>query len=27
VKDQEGKQRNLVVMIKNLVIEPAPAAF
>jgi len=27
VKDQEGKQRNLVVMIKNLAIEPAPVVF
>ena len=27
VKDQAGKEHNLVVMIKNLLIEPAPAAF
>lgn len=27
VKDQEGKEHNLVVMIKDLVIEPAPTVF
>jgi ribosomal protein S18 acetylase RimI-like enzyme len=27
VKDQAGKERNLVVMIKNLLIEPAPVIF
>ena len=27
VKDQAGRQHHLVVMIKNLLVEPAPAVF